>query len=77
MHQIKSHLKTLEDFMRVAKESKLNNDYEKIKKKYLQIKRGVRCLTVAELKELKSLELFTSPYNQDQLQMIQIAIEKQ
>ena len=53
------------------------SDHEKIKAKYNQIQRACRCLTVRELMALKQLELFTSPYGQDQLRLFELEIEKQ
>lgn len=46
------------------------SDYEKIRKKYNHIKKGMRCLTSKELGDLKKLEVFTSPYAQDLVAMV-------
>jgi uncharacterized membrane protein (DUF106 family) len=49
MKTIKTHLETLEQMMKVAKEARLFADLEKIKKKHKQISKSVRCLSVNEL----------------------------
>ena len=65
MNRIKQTLSTLKHFMRVAKQGGLKADYEKIKEKHDKVKRTMSCLSTKELRQMKQLELFTSPYNQD------------
>ena len=77
MHWVKKHLDTLETLMKLCWVNWLYSDHEKIKAKYNQIQRACWCLTVKELMALKQLELFTSPYGQDQLWLFELEIEKQ
>lgn len=57
MKWIQRQLKILEDLMEVASKKRLWADRSKIETKYKIVKKHMRCLNIAELRELMQLEL--------------------
>ena len=76
MRRVKQHVDTLKRLQRLAKESRMFADYQRIKKKLGQVEKYVRCLTANELRELKKLQVFSSPYNEDMMELMDQEISK-
>ncbi len=62
--------------MIIARQFKLLGDFEKIKRKYVQVKTNMKCMKFSELEKLKQLEVFSSPYAQDLKKLMKNELEK-